>query len=59
MKMLDKVRKENLGEYGPYLSAVEKKYMMTSATGVQAVAEYMYGNTNESMWYVNKIVANI
>ncbi len=55
-KLLDKVRKENLGEYGPYLSAVEKKHMMTIATGVQAVAEYMYGNTDESMWYVGKIV---
>jgi len=56
IKLLDKIRKENLGEYGPYLSAVEKKYMMTIATGVQAVSEYMYGRTDESMWYVNKIV---
>jgi glycogen debranching enzyme len=56
IKLLDKIRKEHVGEYGPYLSAVEKRYMMTIATGVQAVAEYMYGRTDESMWYVNKIV---
>jgi glycogen debranching enzyme len=56
IKLLDKIRKEHLGAYGPYLSAVEKRHMMTIATGVQAVAEYMYGRTDESMWYVNKIV---
>lgn len=55
IKLLDKIRKEHLGAYGPYLSAVEKRHMMTIATGVQAVAEYMYGRTDESMWYVNKI----
>ncbi|MDB4919174.1 MAG: amylo-alpha,6-glucosidase [Mucilaginibacter sp.] len=54
---LDKIRQENCGEYGPYLSAVEKKYMMTIATGVQAVAECQYGRIDSAMWYVKKIAA--
>ena len=37
--LLDKIRRENVGEYGPFLSAVERQAMMTIATGVQAVAE--------------------
>jgi hypothetical protein len=56
IRLLDRIRKENVGEYGPYLSAVEKQRMMTIATGVQAVAEAEYGRTNEAMWYVDKIV---
>lgn len=56
IRLLDKIRKENVGEYGPYLTAVEKRWMMTISTGVQAVAEYKYGRTDESLWYVNKIV---
>lgn len=56
IKLLDKVRKEHTGEYGPYLSAVEGKRMMTIATGVQAMAEAAYGRIDESMWYVDKIV---
>ena len=54
--VLDRIRKENVGEYGPYLSAVEQQRMMTIATGVQAVAETKYGRTDEAMWYVDKIV---
>jgi hypothetical protein len=30
--------------------------MMTIATGVQAVAEYQYGRTDKSLFYVNQIV---
>lgn len=56
IRLLDKIRKEHVGEYGPYLTAVEKRWMMTISTGVQAVAEYKYGRTDESLWYVNKIV---
>ncbi|MVM33456.1 amylo-alpha-1,6-glucosidase [Spirosoma sp. HMF4905] len=56
IKLLDKVRTEHTGAYGPYLSAVERRSMMTIATGVQAVAEATYGRTDESMWYVNKLV---
>lgn len=56
LPLLDKIRKENVGDYGPYLAAVEKNAMMTISTGVQAVSESMYGRTDESMWYVNKIV---
>ncbi len=54
--LLDKIRRENSGEYGPYLSAVARRAMMTISTGVQAVAEANYGRTDESMWYVDKIV---
>jgi hypothetical protein len=54
--LLDKVRSEHTGEYGPFLSAVEGKRMMTIATGVQAAAEAAYGRTEEAMWYVDKIV---
>ena len=54
--LLDKIRKENLGEHGPYLSAVERLYMMTIATGVQAVSEARYGRTDEALWYMNRIV---
>ena len=56
IRLLDKVRKEHTGEFGPYLSAIERKRMMTIATGVQAMAEAAYGRTDECMWYVDKIV---
>jgi glycogen debranching enzyme len=56
IRLLDRIRKDNVGEYGPFLSAVEKQRMMTIATGVQAVAEAKYGRTDEAMWYVDKIV---
>ena len=55
VRLLDKVKKDHCGPYGPWLSAVEKKYMMTIATGVQAVAEATYGRTDEALWYVDKI----
>ena len=56
IRLLDKVRNEHCGEYGPYLSAVEGRYMMTISTGVQAVAECAYDRTDEAMFYVDKIV---
>jgi glycogen debranching enzyme len=56
IRLLDKIRRENSGEYGPYLSAVERQAMMTIATGVQAVAEGNYGRTDQAMWYVDRIV---
>ncbi len=56
IQLLDKIRKENVGEYGPFLSAVERKAMMTISTGVQAVSEGNYGRTDEAVWYVNKIL---
>jgi glycogen debranching enzyme len=56
IRLLDKVRRENSGEYGPYLSAVERQAMMTISTGVQAVAEGKYGRTDAAMWYVDRIV---
>lgn len=55
-QLLDKVRNEHCGEYGPYLSAVDKRGMMTIATSVQAMAECAYGRTDQAMWYVDKIV---
>ncbi len=56
IRLLDRTRRENVGDYGPFLSAVEEQRMMTIATGVQAVAEAQYGRTQEAMWYVDKIV---
>ena len=56
VRLLDRIRKENVGEYGPFLSAVEEQRMMTIATGVQAVAEAQYGRIDDAMWYVDKIV---
>jgi hypothetical protein len=56
VRLLDTIRRENVGEYGPFLSAVDRQAMMTIATGVQAVAEARYGRIDESLWYVNRIV---
>ena len=56
IELLDRIRRENSGEYGPYLSAVERQAMMTISTGVQAVSEGNYGRTDEALWYVDKIV---
>jgi glycogen debranching enzyme len=53
--LLEKIRRENVGAYGPYLSAVERQAMMTIATGVQAVAEARYGRMDQSLWYVGRI----
>jgi glycogen debranching enzyme len=55
ISLLDKIRLENTGEYGPYLSAVDRRSMMTISTGVQAVAEGKYGRTDQAMWYVDRI----
>jgi len=57
--LLDKIRRENVGTYGPYLSAVERGAMMTISTGVQAVAEAQYGRIDESLWYVGRIVETL
>jgi glycogen debranching enzyme len=56
LRALDKIRKEDVGEYGPFLSAVERNAMMTISTGVQAVSEGNYGRTDQALWYVDKIV---
>jgi glycogen debranching enzyme len=56
IRLLDRIRKENVGEYGPYLSATEKQAMMTISTGVQAVAEAQYGRIDQALWYVDRIV---
>ena len=56
IQLLDKIRHENVGEYGPFLSAVDRQSMMTISTGVQAVSEANYGRTDEALWYVDKIV---
>jgi hypothetical protein len=56
ISLLDKIRLENTGAYGPYLSAVDRRSMMTISTGVQAVAEGKYGRTDQAMWYVDRIV---
>jgi hypothetical protein len=56
IQLLDKIRRENVGEYGPFLSATDRQAMMTISTGVQAVSEANYGRTDEALWYVDKIV---
>jgi glycogen debranching enzyme len=56
IQLLDKIRKEDVGEYGPYLSAVDKQAMMTISTGVQAISEANYGRPDQALWYVDKIV---
>jgi glycogen debranching enzyme len=56
IEALDKIRKDNVGEYGPYLSAVDRQAMMTIATGAQAVSEGNYGRSDEALWYMEKIV---
>jgi glycogen debranching enzyme len=53
---LDRIRKNDVGEYGPFLSAVERQAMMTISTGVLAVAEAQYGRIDNALWYMNKIV---
>ena len=55
IRVLDKIRRENVGPHGPYLSAVERRAMMTIATGVQAVAEANYGRTEQALWYMDRI----
>jgi glycogen debranching enzyme len=54
--VLDRIRKNDLGEYGPFLSAVERQAMMTISTGVLAVSEAKYGRTDEALRYMDKIV---
>jgi len=56
IRALDQIRRHNVGEYGPYLSATERQAMMTISTGVQAVSEGNYGRIDEALWYVGKIV---
>jgi hypothetical protein len=56
IQVLDRIRKNDLGEHGPFLSAVERQAMMTISTGVLAVAEAKYGRTDEALWYMDKIV---
>lgn len=56
LPLLDRIRKDDVGEHGPYLSAVDKQAMMTISTGVQAVSEANYGRTDQALWYVDKIV---
>lgn len=59
IRNLDKIRNEHCGEYGPYLSGVEKKRMMTISTGVQAMSEAQYGRTDECLWYMDRIVSTL
>jgi glycogen debranching enzyme len=55
VSLLDKIRRENSGPYGPYLSAVNRQSMMTISTGVEAVAEARYGRIDDAMSYVDDI----
>jgi glycogen debranching enzyme len=56
IRLLDRIRRANIGPYGPYLSAVERQRMMTISTGVEAVAEASYGRMDAALWYMDKIV---
>src|SRR3569833_552689 len=55
IRALDKIRKDDVGEYGPYLSAVDRQAMMTISTGAQAVSEGNYGRSDEALWYMDRI----
>jgi glycogen debranching enzyme len=54
--VLDRIRQNDVGEYGPYLTAFERRAMMTISTGVLAVSEATYGRADQALWYMNKIV---
>jgi len=56
IRALDKIRTDDVGAYGPFLSAVERGAMMTISTGVQAVSEANYGRIDNALWYVDRIV---
>ena len=56
IEALDKIRRANVGAYGPYLSAVDRQAMMTISTGAQAVSEGNYGRSDEALWYMDRIV---
>jgi len=56
IQLLDKIRREDVGPYGPFLSAVNRGSMMTISTGVQAVSEGNYGRIDQALWYMDKIV---
>jgi len=56
IEALDRIRRDDVGEYGPYLSAVDREAMMTIATGAQAVSEGSYGRSDEALWYMHRIV---
>lgn len=56
---LDYIDNNNCGPYGPYLSAIERKHMMTISTGVQAVAEARYGRIDQAMDYLGMIAATL
>lgn len=55
VRALETIYQQNCGPYGPYLSAVERKHMMTIATGVQAVAEANYGRIDRAVEYLRMI----
>lgn len=59
LRALENVYQKNCGEYGPYLSAVEKLHMMTISTGVQAVAEANYGRIDRALEYVGMIARTL
>jgi glycogen debranching enzyme len=54
--ILARFRRESVGDSGVYLSAVDRQASMTISTGVAAVSEANYGRTDESLWYMHKIV---
>lgn len=59
IRTLDIIRNEHCGEWGPYLSAIEGRRMMTIATGVQAMSEARYGRIDECLWYMDRIASTL
>ena len=56
---LEQIGTHHCGPYGPYLSAVERKRMMTISTGVQAMAEAQYGRIDEAVHYLYLIASTL
>jgi glycogen debranching enzyme len=56
LRVLNRIRQNDVGRYGPWLSAVERQAMMTISTGVLAVSEATYGRADEALWYMERIV---
>ncbi|MDD6828291.1 MAG: amylo-alpha-1,6-glucosidase [Bacteroidales bacterium] len=56
---LDRIRRENCGPYGPYLSSFDKDHAMTISTGIQAVSEAQYGRIDRAVEYLDMIASTL
>lgn len=56
IRALKRMEKDDfIGKYGMYLDALTQKQMMTISTGVMAVAQAMYGRSDEALRLLKKI----